>query len=88
MLCRTRWATAPCLALLFSCSVAVDPDAPGAGDRAAGLYAAHCASCHGPAGRGDGPIAPFLFPGPRDFAAGTFRLVSTDNAMRCKVVMK
>lgn len=81
MLCRTRWAAAPCLAMLFSCSVAMDPDAPRAGDHAAGLYATHCASCHGPSGRGDGPIAPFLFPEPRDFAAGTFRLVSTDNAI-------
>jgi mono/diheme cytochrome c family protein len=30
------------------------------------LYAVHCASCHGPAGAGDGPAAAALHPRPRD----------------------
>ncbi len=30
------------------------------------LYRAHCAVCHGPAGRGDGPAAPSLVPRPAD----------------------
>ncbi len=28
-----------------------------------------CAACHGPDGRGDGPLAPVLTPRPRDFAS-------------------
>ena len=38
-------------------------------DLAAGekLYAAHCAACHGAAGRGDGPAAKGLAPAPSDF---------------------
>jgi mono/diheme cytochrome c family protein len=33
------------------------------------LYAANCASCHGPDGRGDGPGASSLLPAPTDLAA-------------------
>jgi mono/diheme cytochrome c family protein len=33
------------------------------------LYATHCATCHGPAGRGDGPLAEFLRVPPSDLAA-------------------
>ena len=48
------------------------PSAPAAptgnlrGDAAAGaqLYATYCASCHGPGGKGDGPIAQTLKPPP------------------------
>jgi mono/diheme cytochrome c family protein len=43
------------------------------------LYARHCAACHGPDGSGQGVAAAFLFPKPRDFRAGRFRLVSTSN---------
>jgi mono/diheme cytochrome c family protein len=43
------------------------------------LYAQHCAACHGERGDGNGLAAAFLFPKPRDFRAGRFRLVSTDN---------
>jgi mono/diheme cytochrome c family protein len=45
----------------------------------AGLYALHCAACHGERGDGQGPAAAFLFPKPRDFRGGRFRLVSTAN---------
>jgi len=34
--------------------------------RGAELFQAHCASCHGPAGRGDGPLAPEMWPPPSD----------------------
>lgn len=30
------------------------------------LYRAYCASCHGPAAHGDGPVAPYLKPSPPD----------------------
>jgi DMSO reductase family type II enzyme heme b subunit len=43
------------------------------------LYAQHCAQCHGERGDGKGVAATFLFPKPRDFRAGRFRLVSTNN---------
>ncbi|REK16546.1 MAG: hypothetical protein DWQ37_07470 [Planctomycetota bacterium] len=45
------------------------------------LYAQHCAACHGEDGNGQGLAAQFLFPKPRDFQAGRFRLVSTSNGV-------
>lgn len=30
------------------------------GESGAALFRAHCASCHGPEGRGDGPVSPLL----------------------------
>jgi mono/diheme cytochrome c family protein len=48
--------------------------AQAAGDAAAGKakYDIFCASCHGPAGKGDGPAAP-KDPTPRDFSKGEFK---------------
>ncbi|MCC7087189.1 MAG: c-type cytochrome [Pirellulales bacterium] len=43
------------------------------------LYLQHCAACHGDRGDGKGIAARFLYPKPRDFRAGRFRLVSTAN---------
>lgn len=43
------------------------------------LFATHCTACHGALGRGDGPAARFVFPPPRRFEAGRFRLVSSEN---------
>jgi DMSO reductase family type II enzyme heme b subunit len=43
------------------------------------LYARHCAACHGERGDGKGLAADWLFPKPRDFTTGAFRLVSTSN---------
>ena len=37
----------------------------------------NCAPCHGLQGDGQGPAAYLLFPKPRDFTAGRYRLVST-----------
>jgi mono/diheme cytochrome c family protein len=48
-------------------------------DRGEALYAQHCAACHGAKGDGQGLAAKFLFPKPRDFRAGRFRLISTSN---------
>lgn len=45
------------------------------------LYLQHCAACHGERGDGNGIAARFLYPKPRDFRAGRFRLVSTANAV-------
>jgi mono/diheme cytochrome c family protein len=49
--------------------------AAAAGDAAAGkaAYTANCASCHGDAGKGDGPVGAALNPKPRDFSKGDFK---------------
>jgi mono/diheme cytochrome c family protein len=41
------------------------------------VFALHCAVCHGPNGRGNGPAAPSMFPRPRDFSSGSFKYKST-----------
>lgn len=43
------------------------------------LYLRHCAPCHGERGDGVGVAAAQLFPRPRNFRTGRFRLVSTSN---------
>ena len=48
-------------------------------ERVKSLYALHCAACHGENGNANGIAAKFVFPKPRDFRAGKFRLVSTSN---------
>lgn len=50
------------------------PDVLALGQR---LYEAQCAACHGTTGRGDGEAAYLLYPRPRDFVEGSYRLVST-----------
>ena len=36
-----------------------------------------CVACHAPSGNGEGPAAYLLYPRPRDFTAGQYRLIST-----------
>ena len=48
--------------------------------RGEALYNKQCASCHGAEGAGDGKAAYLLYPKPRDFTGGEFRLVSTIDA--------
>lgn len=43
------------------------------------LYVQHCAACHGERGDGQGLASPYLFPKPRNFRLGKFKLVSTGN---------
>ncbi len=43
------------------------------------LYGNYCAQCHGEQGGGDGLAARFLYPKPRNFRDGRFRVVTTDN---------
>lgn len=45
------------------------------------LFIAHCAPCHGPTGRGDGPAAIALSVSPRDFWQERFRYISTTNGV-------
>jgi len=44
------------------------------------LYVNNCLPCHGEKGDGDGPAAKFLYPRPRNFNEGQFRIVSTANS--------
>jgi mono/diheme cytochrome c family protein len=41
------------------------------------VYEQHCAACHGVHGDGNGPASVWLFPRPRDFSAGLFKIKST-----------
>jgi cbb3-type cytochrome oxidase cytochrome c subunit len=45
------------------------------------LYAANCASCHGPEGRGDGPGAPSLVPAPSDLSAHDYTMQRIADAL-------
>ncbi|MBI3076936.1 MAG: cytochrome c [Deltaproteobacteria bacterium] len=51
------------LAVLLIPSLALAQGNPAKGKD---LYAKHCAGCHGPAGKGDGPAAAALTPKPND----------------------
>lgn len=51
--------------------------APGAEPTGQTVYAQHCAACHGDRGEGDGPAAVWLFPKPRNFSAGLYKIQST-----------
>lgn len=41
------------------------------------VYDQHCATCHGLTGDGNGPAAVWLYPKPRDFSSGLFKIKST-----------
>lgn len=41
------------------------------------IYEKWCASCHGLDGKGNGPSAPYLYPRPRDFTKGLYKIRST-----------
>ncbi len=41
------------------------------------LYTQHCAPCHGTEGDGNGPAAVWLYPKPRNFSSGLFKIRST-----------
>ncbi|MBI3848837.1 MAG: c-type cytochrome [Verrucomicrobia bacterium] len=41
------------------------------------VYEQHCAACHGVNGDGNGPAAVWLYPKPRNYSAGLFKIQST-----------
>src|SRR3990172_1345154 len=41
------------------------------------LFTSYCMPCHGEAGKGDGQLAYLLYPKPRNFTKGVFKLRST-----------
>jgi mono/diheme cytochrome c family protein len=69
------------LAVAAAAEPASQPAARPSIDRGEALYAQHCQACHGAKGDGKGLAAAFLFPKPRDFRAGRFRLISTANGI-------
>lgn len=72
MLRAGTMVAAAALAVGFSLGAA---NAAAAADAAAGkkIYDTNCMSCHGPAGKGDGPVGAALNPKPRDFSTGQFK---------------
>lgn len=70
----------PACALIAMVLIAQDPThAADASPPVAGrnVYDQHCAACHGATGDGKGPAAVWLYPRPRDFSAGQFKIKST-----------
>lgn len=41
------------------------------------IYNAHCSACHGSEGDGQGPASVWIFPKPRNFSSGLFKIQST-----------
>ena len=48
-----------------------------AGDLGKKVYDQHCAACHATNGDGNGPASVWLYPRPRNFSAGQFKIKST-----------
>ncbi|NIM02417.1 MAG: c-type cytochrome [Acidobacteria bacterium] len=74
----TGWAVSLVVGLV-GCPKSRLSNMPGREDpltRGLALYEENCARCHGDRGLGDGPEAPFLYPMPRNFSVGNFRLTS------------
>src|SRR5437879_2663222 len=59
----------------FSLPVMAAPEAALAAGQS--VYEQHCAACHGLGGQGDGPAAVWLYPKPRRFTSGLFKIKST-----------
>ena len=84
---RPRWFTlAACVALACGLGAlrllpgeATAQPKPAKGDVAKGkaVYEKKCAVCHGVDGKGNGPAEFVLFPKPRDFTRGIFKIRST-----------
>ncbi|MCH8327023.1 MAG: c-type cytochrome [Candidatus Marinimicrobia bacterium] len=73
---RLKFATPVIVALLFlAIPIAVLPQTPK--PIASLLYTEYCTPCHGSTGAGDGELAYLLFPKPRDFTSGRFKLRTT-----------
>lgn len=68
MMLRTLLTLAAVVALAApTTALAADAEAGNA------AYQANCASCHGPTGAGDGPVAVALDPKPRNFSDADFK---------------
>lgn len=65
--------------LIISSAIAVALLVPGKAEEptGAGVYRQHCATCHGINGDGNGPASVWLYPKPRNFNLGLFKIQST-----------
>ena len=61
---------------VITVAVALSVSAQGEIDGAV-IYQERCAFCHGDQGDGNGPVAQYLDPRPRDFTAGQFKFRTT-----------
>jgi len=69
-----------CSCVLFTwLGLSQGPVCSAANDASTGklVYDQHCAACHGATGDGNGPAAVWLYPRPRNFSAGQFKIKST-----------
>lgn len=55
------------------------PNTPEAIEAGKKLYFKKCSFCHGLTGGGDGPVAEFLWPRPRNFQSGVFKFRTTES---------
>ena len=76
-----RAAALACLCVASGSRPAAAQETGTDAQRAAGkqLYARYCAQCHGEKGDGNGYATPHLFPRPRDFTSGKFKVRTTPN---------
>ena len=77
-------------AILISCIFAVNypvpvraaESLPGDPQKGHKIYLEFCADCHGPEGRGDGPRASLLAPGPGNFVSAATSVKSDEELLR------
>lgn len=60
----------------------VEPSSAADADAGAGKFKQLCSTCHGPAGRGDGPAAAALKPKPRDMSDAKWQESVDDDRLR------
>jgi len=60
-----------------ACGIAAANAAEAGPEAGKAVYVQHCASCHGVNGDGNGPATVWLFPKPRNFNTGLFKVQST-----------
>ncbi|MGE0871188.1 MAG: cytochrome c [Kofleriaceae bacterium] len=61
--------------------------APATAMSAAEIFKANCANCHGPEGRGDGPVAASMNPKPRDYSDAAWQASVTDDELK-RIILK
>jgi len=74
---QSQYVASSLIAFSLPLPAATVPNASGAHETGRLVYFQHCAACHGVNGDGAGPASVWLFPRPRDFSAGMFKIKST-----------
>jgi mono/diheme cytochrome c family protein len=70
-------ASATLVLLRFGIPAAAAANETGAAAAGKAVYDRHCAACHGEKGDGNGPAAVWLYPKPRNFGLGLYKIQST-----------